>query len=183
MQIKQLLNSTAPVNQKMLHWFSLFFAFSFFFSFPSLFLFSPFFFLRTPTLFLPLFFFSSCLFFIFYFPLLLSRTYLTSGRTPSVLIAPLHKTNSHGARHMVQAMASVTHAKPCTNYFPLICMHSRSMTLGHLGAKCSQILVPCGMHSRATCHPLIGSSGLKIRKNPTMSEFDVVCLVLLDFAR
>ena len=128
----------------------------------------------------PLLSFSS----LFYdFPLFLFRTDLTSGRTPSVMISPLHKTNSHGAWHMVQSMASVIHAKPCTNYFPLICMHSWSMTLGHLGAKCSQILVPCGMHSRATCHPLIGSSGLEIHKNPTVSEFNVVCLVLLDFAR
>ena len=167
----------------MLHWFSLFLLSPS--SFPSLLSFFSLisFFFSSELQHSFSLFSSSPLVSFFDFPLLLSRTYLTSGRTPSVLIAPLHKTNSHGACYMVQAMASVTHAKPCTNYFPLICMHSRIMTLGHLGAKCFQILVPCGMHSRATCHPLIGSSGLEIRKNPTVSEFDVVCLVLLDFTR
>ena len=69
-------------------------------------------------------------------------------------------------------MASVTHAKPCTNHFPLIFMHSRSMKLGHLGVKCSSSLVPRGMHSHATCFPVIGLSCLEIRENPHVSEFD-----------
>ena len=73
---------------------------------------------------------------------------------------------------MVQAMARVTHAKLCTNHFPVICMHSRSMKLGHLGAKCSPSLVPHGMHSRATCRLVIGPFRLKIRENSFVSEFD-----------